>query len=333
MKIEIAENLIYSYLKHVEGCRIVQTNWKTSNQWKITEYEEILSRDLFEKINNSTLFHGVFKNNAYDQLIKQAEIDVLGINTTEKSIFGIDVAFHASGLNYGSNDETAFRILKKIFRTVFIMQTYFSDFDKFNSYFVTPKVNPSTEKPIRNLIEEANKVIGDDMITVDFIANESFYSSIVDPTIKNINDENDTSELFLRSIKLIQLGKRAQFTDNNRIEKVYTKPVTTTNKREIDGMKIGQFVQYNMRKLYDQNLVSTSEILNLQDKFYSKNVFDQTYEILRSSDKEITGYDGRNRYYSKEKFFGDYYLTSQWVERHWEPFLSWLSKISKNNTP
>jgi len=64
------------------------------------------------------------------------------------------------------------------------MQTYFKDFDKFNSFFVTPKVNPSTEKPIRDLIKEANNLIGDDMISTDFIANETFYSSIVDPAIK-----------------------------------------------------------------------------------------------------------------------------------------------------
>ena len=30
MKIEIGESLISSYLSHVEGCRIVQTNWKKS---------------------------------------------------------------------------------------------------------------------------------------------------------------------------------------------------------------------------------------------------------------------------------------------------------------
>ena len=97
MKIEIGENLIASYLRHVEDCRIVQTNWKTSSQWKITEYEEKKSRELFDKIKISPLFSEVFKNNGYDQLIKQAEIDVIGLNTTEKSVFGIDVAFHNAG--------------------------------------------------------------------------------------------------------------------------------------------------------------------------------------------------------------------------------------------
>ncbi len=136
MKIEIGENLIASYLRHVEDCRIVQTNWKTSSQWKITEYEETKSRALFDKIKSSPLFNEIFKNNGYDQLIKQAEIDVIGLNTTEKSVFGIDVAFHNAGLNYIDTTNT---VLKKIFRTIFVLQTYFSDFNKFNAYFITPK--------------------------------------------------------------------------------------------------------------------------------------------------------------------------------------------------
>ena len=330
MKIEIAENLVYSYLKHVEGCRIVQTNWKTSAQWKTTEYEEKQSRELFEKVNKSPFFQGIFKNSSFEQLIKQAEIDVIGLNTTEKSVFGIDVAFHAAGLNYGSSEETALRIFKKIFRTVFIMQTYFSDFDKFNSIFVTPKTNPATEKPIRDLIAEANQLIAEDMISIDFITNESFYSTIVDPTLKNINDDNDTSELFLRSIKLMQLDKRAS---GNKTEKKTIEPRSTspTDKREVDGMKIGQFVQYTMRKLYEQNLLPKSEIERLQDKAYSKSIFDQNFEVLRSPEREIADTEGRNRYYTKEKFCGNYYLTSQWVERHWDPFLNWVEKFSKGS--
>lgn len=47
MKIEIAENLASSYLKHIEGCRIVQTNWTTSNTWKTTEYDEKLAKEKF----------------------------------------------------------------------------------------------------------------------------------------------------------------------------------------------------------------------------------------------------------------------------------------------
>ena len=83
MKIEIAESLIYSYLKNCEGCRIVQTNWRTSGRWIVTEYETERARQLFDKISSSEYFSGIFKNSSFEQLIKQAEIDVLGINTAE----------------------------------------------------------------------------------------------------------------------------------------------------------------------------------------------------------------------------------------------------------
>jgi len=323
MKIEIGENLIASYLRHVEDCRIVQTNWKTSSQWKVTENEDKESRELFDKIKSSPDFSEIFKNNGYDQLIKQAEIDVIGLNTAEKSVFGIDVAFHNAGLNYKDTTNT---VLKKIFRTIFVLQTYFSDFNKFNAFFITPKANSATERPIRELIEKANKLIDDEMISVNFICNETFFNSIVDPIINNIDDDNDTSELFIRSIKLLQLDKRVNSIKDNK--KTNKKSATISDKTTVDGMKIGQFVQYNMKKLFEKNLVSQDEISNLQNKDYSKKVFDQNYEVLRSSDKEITGVDGRNRYYANEKFFGDYYLSSQWVERHWKPFRNWLDKMN-----
>jgi len=33
MKIEIGKSLVSSYLKHVEQCKIVQTNWRVSGNW------------------------------------------------------------------------------------------------------------------------------------------------------------------------------------------------------------------------------------------------------------------------------------------------------------
>ncbi len=326
MKIEIAESLIYSYLKHNEGCRFVQTNWMTSGKWVITEYEKERARLLFNKISNSNSFTGIFKNSSFEQLIKQAEIDILGINTTENTIYGIDIAFHSAGLNYGSKEETAFRIIKKIFRTIFIMQTFFNEYEKFNSYFVTPKVNPSTKKLIDELMVKAREVVNDDFITIKFISNEQFYSKIVDPLIQNTDDEHDTAELFSRAVKLLKL--------DNRKEKIKTispnnqkKSKNLDNKREINGMKIGQFVQYSFRKAYEQGLISESEINKLQNPDYSKRIFDSNFEILRNKNRDIKDENGRNRYYSREIFCGNYYLTSQWFEKQWDFLLNWVNKI------
>ena len=81
--------------------------------------------------------------------------------------------------------------------------------------------------------------------------------------------------------------------------------------------------------LYHQCSSIKKEIENLQNREYSKKVFNQNFEILRGLDKEISSTDGRNRYYAKERFCGKFYLTSQWVDYHWEPFLNWLNKMNK----
>lgn len=326
MKIEIAESLIYSYLKHNEGCRFVQTNWMTSGKWIVTEYEKERAKLLFNKISNSEFFEGIFKNSSFEQLIKQAEIDVLGINTTENTIYGIDVAFHSAGLNYGSKEKTALTIVKKIFRTVFIMQTFFNENEKFNSYFITPKVNPATKVLIDDLMIKAKEIINDEYISIEFISNEQFYSEIVDPLLENTDDEHDTAELFSRAVKLLKLDNRKESTKPIGIEK-QKKSRLTGNKKEINGMKIGQFVQYSIRKAYEQNLISDSEIINLQNVDYSKRTFNLNFEVLKNKNRDIKDEYGRTRYYAREIFCGNYHLTSQWIEPQWNPLLDWLNKI------
>jgi hypothetical protein len=41
MKIEIGESLMYSWLKHIQKCQIVQTNWKVSPSWDLYEIEKL----------------------------------------------------------------------------------------------------------------------------------------------------------------------------------------------------------------------------------------------------------------------------------------------------
>lgn len=334
MKIEIAESLIYSYLKHNEGCRFVQTNWMTSGKWIVTEYEKERARLLFNKISNSEFFVGIFKNSSFEQLIKQAEIDVLGINTTENTIYGIDVAFHSAGLNYGSKEKTALTIIKKIFRTVFIMQTYFNENEKFNSYFITPKVNPATKVLIDDLMVKAKEIINDDFISIEFISNEQFYTEIVDPLLENTDDEHDTAELFSRAVKLLKLDNRKTHSAEVNLKLKVTRISST--KKEVNGMKIGQFAQYSFRKAYELNLISVSEINQLQNPQYSKLTFNSNFEVLKNQNQPIKDEYGRTRYYSREIFCGNYHLTSQWIEPQWELLIDWLNKIGyeyRNNAP
>ena len=172
MKIEIAESLASSYLNHVEGCRIIQTNWKTSSAWKIDQrlFEE--AEVIYERIKSSPDFINVFKSkrNTFKQFIKQAEIDVLGINTSELRVYGLDIAFHSAGLNYSSQSQTVVEIvLKKLFRTALIMKIYFEQYDSFESIFVSPKINPSVQKNLDSLVEKASLILNNPTMEIKVI--------------------------------------------------------------------------------------------------------------------------------------------------------------------
>jgi len=78
---------------------------------------------------------------------------------------------------------------------------------------------------------------------------------------------------------------------------------------------------------FEQNLISDTEISNLQNLEYSKEQFDSNFEILRSIDKGRLDDNGYPRYYKDKYFNGNYYLTNDWYERQWDKLLAWLDKI------
>ena len=116
MKIEMGESLFYSWLRHVQACQIVQTNWKVSQNWELQHETEIES--MMKVIDNhfkNKYGYNVFKRNvSHRQLLQQAECDAIGIklNNSEIKTFAIDVAFHSSGLKYGNKSTTVEEIAK-----------------------------------------------------------------------------------------------------------------------------------------------------------------------------------------------------------------------------
>tara|TARA_B110000027_G_C16073999_1_gene280453 strand:+ start:55 stop:1062 length:1008 start_codon:yes stop_codon:yes gene_type:complete len=331
MKIEIAESLASSYLNHVEGCRIIQTNWKTSSAWKIDQrlFEE--AEVIYERIKSSPDFINVFKSkrNTFKQFIKQAEIDVLGINTSELRVYGLDIAFHSAGLNYSSQSQTVEEIvLKKLFRTALIMKIYFEQYDSFESIFVSPKINPSVQKNLDSLVEKASLILNNPTMEIKVISNDIFFSEMMFPLIEKTKNENDTSELFLRAYKLMSLDKSKKVDKNIlSLPRIDNKSRNTSSKREVNGMKIGQFVQDSFRKAYDQGLISEDEINKLQDPEYSNRIFNANFEVLRFKKKSLEDHNQRVRYYSKELFCNDFHLSSQWYLPQWDNLLAWLKEI------
>jgi hypothetical protein len=70
----------------------------------------------------------IFKQGGFEQFIRQAEIDALGLRlpdgTGTRSVIAVDTAFHEGGVNYGSAEETIGRVVKKLIRAALALEAY-----------------------------------------------------------------------------------------------------------------------------------------------------------------------------------------------------------------
>jgi hypothetical protein len=225
MKIEIGESLMLSYFKHIKKCHFYQLNWKISSNWVYSteSYENALS--MYNKILQNTEFSDIFKKSEFSQLIKQSEIDIIGMDSDNK-IYVADIAFHESGLSYGGKIETKDRVFKKILRSYLALLTYFPN-RKYEIIFASPKVNPATEDIIKEYLEILNRDFIFDNVAYTYISNENFKTEILIPTLNAIRDDSDTTELFGRAFKLLDMFKI--INENKSIPIRQPRPVRNPN--------------------------------------------------------------------------------------------------------
>lgn len=214
MEIEIGESLFYSWLRHVRKCKIVQTNWKNSPAWDIKNSNEIA--DILAELRNyySNKYPTSYllgKKTSLSQIFRQGESDLLGVNNDDScnKYYAIDVAFHRKGLNYGKNKEDRIiSIIGKCVRSALYMYGYFNIKNGYIA-FASPKVTPKLQK---TLIEELDYV-GDFFnkkgfgFQFELLSNDSFGKKVIDPILEISNVVEDSCELFLRSVQLIQMFK------------------------------------------------------------------------------------------------------------------------------
>ncbi len=321
MKIEMGESLILSWLKHCKKCKIVQLNWKPSLHW--VSYNNKKSQELFKKM---AVHFPVFKNSNYEQIIKQAELDVVGINFDSNDLifYVVDVAYHELGLNYGSKEETINRITKKMLRSVLLLYSYFNTTNG-EVIFSSPKINPSIYEDLNSRFDEINNFMQDLNFNYRFklLANSEFLKEILQP-LKIISDSvDDTSELFMRAMQLSDLCNKFS-KENNPITKRENSEVIAEN----DYTKIGELVRTKLNYLFKHNLISKEEISNLKDKEYCKKTFNINYPLLKEKSDDIKSTKDKNRYWSLV-FDEKYYACNDWYENRGqkEKFEYWYNKL------
>lgn len=321
MKIEIGESLAYSWLKHIKCCQIVQLNWKLADKWQKGNWEKLDSMFKEAKLYFTTSDETkssldaeeeshVFKKNAtLEQIVRQAESDVLGIhfNTDgEIEVHAVEVAFHSQGLNYtGGKESTKAKIIAKVLRSAMGIYTVFGA-KKAHIYFLSPKVNPATIETLKYVEEELNMFFKEFELDYQFSAyfNELFSREILLPVYKIVAEQgaNDTSELCARAICLQQIaeGNRDKTTQINnttvntplkaQYTSINTKTAVNTNRRaeferwlfEEDGKS--RYVAYGYA-----NALKSKKMLELCRKidsvsFYemsSPNQANHLYQLLK----------------------------------------------------
>ena len=208
MKVEIAESLMRSWLRHSMNCQVAELNWKPSANWPELNNPQLLmdkAQTHFLEKHGIDVFGGT---KLATQLIKQAEIDVLGIKFSpggRLEIYAVDVAFHEAGLNYGGHGENGRRILKKLLRSLMVVQLYFGECAVYLT-FASPAVGSATLVPIIQAIGHLREFLAASFpqCQIDFFANDDFQEHILAPTLAASQSVADTSELFIRSHQLLE---------------------------------------------------------------------------------------------------------------------------------
>lgn len=348
MKIEMGESLLYSWLRHVKECQIVQLNWKVSPKWDLQKEDKLI--EIMEKTNSyfeSKYGYQIYKNNSLNQLLAQAEVDVLGISIDEEGnhIYAIDVAFHEAGLNYGSKDETITRIIKKCVRAAMCIYGYF-DTNTAEIIFASPKINPSVIIELSPRLDELNNLLS--TLGLNFpariIANEDFNGKILEPILLASGRISDTSELFLRSYQMYNMfsNKSIGSTQVHRIMKTIKQDAeieSTLTDETLKELKIGKLVQTTMKDLFKNSSISKEELGKMTQADYSKQIFNSNIPVLKevpvggSIDKLKRDSNNYPRYYSYTiSIYGkNYLLSAQWVEHlHRSYYEKWLANILKH---
>lgn len=310
MKIEMLESLGCSYLRHVKGCWIVQPNWKASDTWpkvKSTDRLHGLFQDMKARFdgNGNDVFKGT-KN--VEQLLKQAEIDAIGLDFSG-DIHALEVAFHEAGLNYVGQGGTRGRVLKKLLRSYLVLQA-FGLGGRVHVYFVSPRVNPATASELDEVFAGLRIAYPD--IDWRLYMNESFATEILDRTLAATATASDTSELFSRAARLIDVGDTARSRASRRQGPI---PTSLAGRRSLATEQFQPLVQRLLRTVLEDlaSLVDDEWREGLLDPDFCKHSIGLKIGNLPLLRRKYQGREvsGRARYWA-DVYGGSYYVCSQW---------------------
>lgn len=323
----MGESLVYSWLRHVKECQIAQTNWKTSpGIWKL--HNESNLNVMFDEINDYFIKAGqgnLFKKTSnLTQLLKQGECDALGVSVENGILhyYAVDVAFHEAGLNYGSKKETILKVVAKSVRTAFCLHAYF-DAKEAEIVFASPFASQGIYKEVKRYLDDVNKYFASKGLSfhMELLCNDDFNTQILEPVLIACKTVADTSELFARAYKLIDMFATKKQTKKGKNKTSNPISIITPTQNTYAQMKPGFIARTALRNVISSGQLSKTEIANLQDKDYCSVTFNVGHPVLSITRDPA-------RYYSDPVNVDgvNYYLCNDWYDRNKDLLISWLDK-------
>lgn len=256
-----------------------------------------------------------------NQLIKQSEIDVVGVRVSldENEYYAIEVAFHEAGLNYGNNEE---RIAKKLIRAAFSI--YMSTGSKRgNIIFATPSMRKPNETV--SICEELNSYFSNQgfEFTFSLYLNEDFYEKIIEPLTLKVKEIKDTSDLFIRALKLnlISESKSLSQVDETDViddldDKVSTEIIEETNYNlsNLNELLSRNNIGIGKRALKFFKVLGSEGVLK---RDIVKEKYLGSFPLFMSKDS-VSIEKLNNRYYQSNTFSlenEEYLLCNNWYEK------------------
>ncbi len=164
----IGEELVASYLRHIKGCDFTQQNLYTVDT--------------------------------------QGEIDVVGVNLKERKVYFCEVAIHlATGLQYTKDGrpDNVRRLTEKIRKDISYARTYFKDYSQ-HFMFWSPivKATGNINNQSRDIAEIGENISRELNVNVEFIINRKFMDCLIE--MHNYAGR-ETKELKCPVLRLLQI--------------------------------------------------------------------------------------------------------------------------------
>ena len=319
MKIEILEQAFASYLRNCEGCLISQTNWRVTPKMmeSLTPADFKEAEQIIDEMKKATNIN-VLKQSTIRQFISQCEIDIVGLksNKTSKEIYLFDTAFHEKGLNYKDN---APNVCKKIIRAAIIGKLFFDGY-KVHVGFVSPKCNKAPLNRINALLPSIDKIIQKHSSSIDINTYINDMCSLLITELASMASLiNDDVDLFVRSVKLLELTNKLTISSNNKATVQPSNQINQDNRAII----------YNVIDQLQKNNKLTPQLVgNLCDVDFSKKTFKLSGYPFMIEATKIPSKDHR-RYYARCFIINGktYRVCSQWYDDRLLSLQNWIKTI------